>query len=95
MGAMLKFLFFFLLIVYLFALAGKLLLKGFVNRRTREFAERYADAQRQQQKQQRQQRHREGEVTVERIEVKEKQVSRKVGEYVEYEEIEQIKEEQK
>lgn len=89
-GAFLKFVFWFLLVLYLLALAGRLLLRYFLRTKVRQFEQQMGQQQQAQGRRQKARGERpEGEVTIERIDVKEKQVNRRVGEYVDYQEVDQ------
>ncbi len=79
----LEFIFWCIVVVYALGLAGRLLLRWYVRRKQREFAER-VDTQ-----QKRQGRRPEGQVTVRQTGRREKHVNRSVGEYVEYEEVQE------
>ncbi len=71
---LLAFFFWFFVALYLLRLVARVVLRGFLARHFRQQAPEPR-------------RKKEGEVTIERIDTPEKKVDKKVGEYVEFEEI--------
>lgn len=84
MGGFLTFIFWCIVIFWLLGIVGRLLLRGFINRASRQYDERTRAARSNQRPRT---RTREGEVRVENLNRKEKKVDGSVGEYVDYEEI--------
>lgn len=80
---LLAFLFWFFVIVYLLGMVARLVLRGLL---LRNFGRQ---SQRPGPKGGARRVRKEGEVTIERLETREKVVDRKVGEYVDYEEVEE------
>ncbi len=83
MEAFLSFIFWCILIFYVAGIAGRWLLRRWLRNKARQFEQAAAGNH----AVPGEGRRREGEVTVERIDPRQKHVNSKVGEYVEYEEV--------
>ena len=82
------FIFWCFVIFYVVRLVGRLLLGAWIERRMKEFTrQQQTEAKRSRAGKRARSAKREGEITVQNIEHKERQVNRSVGEYVDYEEI--------
>lgn len=85
---MLEFIFITILVIWLMGVLGRFLLRRWIARKQREFARQFGGAQYGGRTSGRKNNRREGEVSVQQTAPAEKKVSKAVGDYVEFEEVE-------
>lgn len=88
MESFITFIFVSIFVIWLLGLVGRWLLRYWLQKKQRQFAEQFGGAQQQQTRGNRRQNRREGEVSVQQTVRVEKKVNKEVGDYVEFEEVE-------